>query len=297
MAPTATGVRGGGRVGLTKAEQKAHQGSRDAREASASRPVRALARVGLASRAVVYLILGYLAVDIAVGGGRGKNASSQGALAVVAHQTAGPVLVVFLAAGFCAYAVWRFLQAAAGDPGEERGTELAKRLGWAAIGVVYVALAVRAALLLAGHPSSSNSAFSASKTLLDVGGPPLLAVVGLGVVAGGIGLAVWALAHDFGRQLDHRRMPQALTGPAKLVEVFGTVIRGLVFAAIGSSLVVAAVSKSAKQAKGLNGAVHSLAGQPYGVALLGIAAAGLLAFGLASVVEALYRKVTAEQRT
>lgn len=245
----------------------------------------------------MYLVLGYLTVEVAVGGGGGKNASSQGALAVTVHQTAGPALVALLAAGFCAYAVWRFLQAAGGDPGEERGTETVKRLGWAGIGAVYVALAVRAGLLLAGHPSSGNSAFSTSKVLLGAGGPALLAAVGLGVVAGGVGLSVWALVHDFGRQLERHRLPRPLLAVVRLCEVLGSLVRGLVFAAIGGSLVVAAVSSSAKDAKGLNGAVHALAGQPFGVALLVVAATGFVAFGVASLLEALYRDVGGAGRT
>src|SRR5487761_1104262 len=219
-----------------RARQKAQKGERDARRARASRPGRLLARIGLFSRAVVYVVLGYLAADIAAGNGRGKNASSQGALVEIAREPVGPALVVLLAAGFLAYAAWRFLQAAAGDESEEGGADAAKRLGWAGIGALYVVLAVRALLLFAdgGSGGNSNSAFSASRTLLDVGGPALLATVGIGVAAGGLALSVWAVRHDFTKRLDQGRMPRELVGASRVVEVFGNVVRGLAVAGIGA---------------------------------------------------------------
>lgn len=279
-----------------KARRQAHEASRDARRASTSEPVRILARIGLGARTVVYLLLGYLTADIAAGHGQGKSASSQGALEEVARQPAGPALLLLLAVGFFAYAAWRLLQSAAGDPGEDRGTDAAKRVGWAAIGALYVALAVRSVLIVAGKSSSSNTTFSAAKSLLKFGGPGLLAIVGFAVVAGGVALSAWAVVHDFGTRLDHEKTPRKLLAPANAVETFGNVVRGLAFAAIGGSLVDAAVTSNATHTKGLNGALHALATQPYGPALLAVAAAGFVAFGLASLLEACFRKVDQDQR-
>ena len=273
--------------------------SRRAQRASDTTLVDRLARVGIGSRGVVYLVLCYLAVSIAVTGGYDKRANSKGALEEIARQPAGPALVVLLAVGFAAYAGWRFLQAVAGDRRSDGGEELAKRVGWAGIGVVYAALCVRAAVVLTGSSggdggagTGGDSAFSASRALLGhTGGREILAAVGLGVVAGGVGLAVWACSQGFEIYLRTTDMPEAVQGLARVLETGGQVIRGLVFAAIGASLVAAAVTERARDAKGMDAALRTLVHQPYGRAVLVVAAAGLAAYGAASLLECRYRSV------
>ena len=281
--------------------------SRRAQRASDTTLVDRLARVGIGARGVVYLVLSYIAVSIAVSGGHDKRANSKGALEEIARQPAGPALVVLLAVGFAAYAGWRFLQAAAGDRHSDGGAELAKRVGWAGIGVVYAALCVRAAVVLTGSSgggggtggpatggagSGGDSAFSASRVLLGhTGGREILAAVGLGVVAGGVGLAMWAGSQGFASYLRTTDMPEAVQGLARVLETGGQVIRGLVFAAIGVSLFAAAVTERARDAKGMDAALRALVHQPYGRAVLAVAAAGLAAYGAASLLECRYRSV------
>ena len=62
---------------------------------------------------------------------------------------------------------------------------------------------------------------------------------------------------------------------------------------IGLFLVVAAERHNPHEAKGLGGALRELAQQPFGPVLLGIVAAGMLLYGVYSVVEARYRRVGA----
>src|SRR5438093_13772695 len=71
-----------------------------------------LARTGLVAKGVSYGIVGILALELAVGAG-GKAASRPGALHSLAGHTFGKVLLVLLAIGFAAYAIWRFVQAVA----------------------------------------------------------------------------------------------------------------------------------------------------------------------------------------
>jgi hypothetical protein len=65
-----------------------------------------------------------------------------------------------------------------------------------------------------------------------------------------------------------------------------------VFCIIGAFLISAAVHSDAQQARGLDGALEWLAQQAYGPWLLGVAAAGLGAYGLFMLVEAKYRRLT-----
>jgi hypothetical protein len=72
----------------------------------------------------------------------------------------------------------------------------------------------------------------------------------------------------------------------------GLVARGIVFALIGLFLIQASRRKNAGEAVGLGGALQKLAEQPYGQVLLGVVAAGLVMYGLFSLVEARYRRLT-----
>ena len=81
--------------------------------------------------------------------------------------------------------------------------------------------------------------------------------------------------------------------PRRLIAlgVIGHVARTVVFGLIGYGLIEAAVDYSPKSAIGLDGALAKLARASYGPLLLGIVAAGLIAFGLFSLVEARYRRI------
>ncbi len=73
----------------------------------------------------------------------------------------------------------------------------------------------------------------------------------------------------------------------------GFAARGVVFLVIGGFLGLAAVRSNSAQVKGLGGALETLSDQPHGSALLALVAAGLLAFGVFGLVQALYRRIDA----
>ena len=93
----------------------------------------ALARVGLVAKGVSYGIVGVLAIGVAAGIG-GEATSRQGALKQLAGSTFGAVVLVLLALGFAAYALWRFVQAAATSEGDEKKSG-AKRAGYVGRGL------------------------------------------------------------------------------------------------------------------------------------------------------------------
>jgi hypothetical protein len=72
----------------------------------------------------------------------------------------------------------------------------------------------------------------------------------------------------------------------------GLVARGVTFAIIGWFLVRAALEANAHEARGLAGALRVLGRQDRGHWLLLVVALGLTAYGLLSLVDARYRRVT-----
>ena len=74
---------------------------------------------------------------------------------------------------------------------------------------------------------------------------------------------------------------------------FGLAARGVVFVLMGLFLIRAAAQSDASEARGLGGALRTLAGQEHGPWLLGAVALGLVAYGLYELIEARYRRIRA----
>jgi hypothetical protein len=72
----------------------------------------------------------------------------------------------------------------------------------------------------------------------------------------------------------------------ELLGVAGYLARAVVFGVLGVLVVVAGFRDEASRARGLDAALKTLAGQPYGTALLLAVAAGLAAFGVYELITA-----------
>jgi uncharacterized protein DUF1206 len=77
----------------------------------------------------------------------------------------------------------------------------------------------------------------------------------------------------------------------KLLGTVGTTARGVVIALAGVLVIDAAVRYKPAQSGGIDKALLTLRGQPFGVALMLAAALGLLAFGLYGLAETRWREV------
>ena len=73
--------------------------------------------------------------------------------------------------------------------------------------------------------------------------------------------------------------------------VFGHLARAVVFVLVGYGLIRAAADYDPRKAVGLDEALRELARASYGPQLLGLVAAGLIAFAVYSSADARYRKI------
>jgi hypothetical protein len=242
----------------------------------------ALARVGLVAKGVSYALVGVLAIGVAARVG-GDTTSRQGALHQLAGNTFGKVVLALLVAGFAAYALWRVAQAIDDDA-------WGKRLGYLGRAAIYGALTYSAARILAGAGSGSSQNQKTHKATGVVlswpAGRELVVVAGL--VA--IGVGAWNLYRGVTHTFEEKWRGHTETG--SLVGVVGHVARCVVFVLIGVFAIRAAVEYDPQKAVGLDGALQKLAHASYGSVLLGLTAAGLLAYGLYCFVDARYRDVT-----
>lgn len=251
-----------------------------------------LGRLGHAAIGVVYLLVGVLAAEAALGAG-GAVTGSKGAMRHVQRLPFGEVLLVAVAIGLGGYALWRFVQAFRDT--EREGTSLkgaAVRAGYAASGLVHAALAWSAVELAQGRRGHGDEAVSREHTarLLALPyGPELVCVVGAVII--GLGLAQLFLAATAPFREKLRPMhPVARAWTVRLGRL-GYLARGMVFGVIGGFLVSAGVHANPRDARGLAGALHALARQPSGAWLFGTVAAGLAAYGVFMLLLARYRRM------
>lgn len=261
-----------------------------AREVEGSKTVTWLARLGLVSRGIVWLVVGLLAVQVALGSN--KKADKNGALAAIKDQPFGAVLLVVLVIGFLGYAAWRLLEGAVGHRDQEEGRKRwTKRLASLFRGAIYLGLAVTTAKFLVSGGGSDKTKPLTARVMAATGGRTLVFVVGAAFVIGGGAMVVRAFKQKFEDNLAMGQMSPGMRSATRVIGTAGLASRGVVFALIGWFLCDAAVRFDPQKAKGLDATLKTVAHQPFGRILLLIAAVGLVAFALWSFIEARYRKL------
>ena len=275
-------------------------GRRTARQAEAagedvarSKHLERLARAGLVARGVVYGLIGILAIKVAFGSG-GETTDQQGALKTIAGQPFGKVLLVLVAIGLAGYALWRLVRAAIGH-GPETGEDDAKdRISGVVSGIAYGALCFTAVKILIGSSSSSSSSKTEKATggVLDWPlGRYLVIAAGLVVLGVAVDQALKGIKQKFREDAKTGEMSPRVDQAYTAVGVVGHLARAVVFALIGWFVIKAAIDYDPDKAVGLDQALAKLSSSAFGPVVLGIVAAGLIAFACYSVLDARYRRV------
>jgi hypothetical protein len=250
-----------------------------------------LARAGLVARGAIYAIVGVLAIQVAIGSG-GKTTDQQGALATIAKQSSGEILLVLMAIGLAGYAIWRLLRAALGH-GPEAIDDTKERIAGFASGIAYAVLCATTVSILIG--SSSGGSGSPQKTsggVLDwPGGQVLVIGAGLILLVVAAEQAYEGITRKFLEQSKTEQMSKGTEQAFTVLGVVGHLARTVVFGLIGYFLIKSAIDYRPKEAVGLDGALAALQKAAYGPVLLGVVAAGLIAFAAYSIADARYRKV------
>ena len=146
------------------------------------------------------------------------------------------------------------------------------------------------AIIFGSHSGSSEQ--DHVEKIFDLpAGRWLVGAIGLGVLAWGLGSAWRAISRNFKDDLHTERMSETSERWTTRAGVVGYSARAVVFVLIGTFVIRAAWEYDAGEAVGLDGALQKLAHQTFGPFLLGVVAAGLVAYGLFYLVKAAYREV------
>ena len=253
-----------------------------ARRAKDHSGVKVLGRAGMACFGLVYLIVAYLAVRVAVGGG-GQEADQTGALSEISSTTFGSVVLWVLAVGLLAFGVWQLLMAAFSFQWVEEGRKRTfKRIGAAVRGVVGLSLGVASIRFATGGGSQGGDDKQQELTakLLELpAGRFLVGAVALVVIGAGVASIVSGFRKSFMDDLDTGELPSGSRTWVERLGMVGHIAKGIGIGIVGVLLGFAAVDSNAGEAGGLDKALRTLADQPFGTVLLIAVALGFAAFG------------------
>jgi hypothetical protein len=240
------------------------------------------ASAGLVAFGVVHLIIGWLAVQLALGD-RESSADSGGAMKQLAEQPFGTALVWAVGIGMVLLVVWKGLDAAVGYRQETDDTKrLRKRLVAAGKAVVYAVIAVSAFRVAAGSGSGGGSGTdSTTAKVMDLpGGQLLVGAAGLAVVGVGIALLVMAWRESYLKHLDGEGRSGDTGTAYRVLGRVGHVAKGIALGVVGGLFVYAAVTHEPDKSGGLDEALRTVLEQPYGPVLLSAMGVGFAAYGL-----------------
>jgi hypothetical protein len=273
------------------AGQQARRAERSAKDAAESGPIKTLGRVGLVAYGVVHLLVAYLAVRVALGGG--AKADKTGALQTIAEQPMGRFFLWVLTLGLVALTIWQLAEAIWGHgyrrPQRKRTIQRLVSLGEAGVAGALAFSSFKVASGKKGNSKQEKAAFI-DKIFDWPAGELLVAVVGLGIVAIAVYLVHRGLAKTFVDDLDLAGAePHARDAAIRFGQV-GWPGLGAAYGILGFLLIYSAVTYDPKKATGMDTALKTLAGQPYGRFLLLAVAAGLACFGAYCLFDARYRR-------
>jgi Domain of Unknown Function (DUF1206) len=254
--------------------------------------VKWLARLGMFCAGLLWILVGILAIQVALGAG-GETTDRTGALAEIGQESWGTALLVVIAIGFAGYALWRFIAGAMGRKLEtHEDLSWPKRLWYFARGAFYAFLCYTTLAILTGSESGSSGEKEHAEAIFDLPlGRWLVAAMGLGLAGWGLGSLYRAISRNFKDDLHTEKMSETTKRWTTVAGVVGYLARGVVFLIVGWFITKAAVEYDPDEAIGLDGALQKLASQEYGPLLLGVVAAGLIAYGLFYFVRGAYREV------
>jgi Domain of Unknown Function (DUF1206) len=263
-----------------------------ARRTAHSGWLEALTRFGFLGYGVFHLALAWLAIQIAVSHSP-THADQVGAFQLLEKQPTGRILLVVVAVGLAAMALWQLLAALLGPTYGSTKSRTTDRLTSAARVIVYGFLLYTDIKVITGTAKSSSSTQenATAGVLAHPAGQWLIALAGVIVFAIGAGMTIYGIKKSFRPKLDLTTAGASTRKSVLTLGQLGYTAKGIAFGIVGAILFHAAISDSATRSKGLDGALRTLAGEPFGTFLLIVVAIGFAAYGIYCFAQSKYRKI------
>ncbi len=247
-----------------------------ARAAHESRVFTILARSGWAVTGLLHLLIGGLAIALAIGN-RDVRADEVGAFEALAAPPLGGVLLAAVTISLAGLGVWMIADAVLNQGPMHRPTSAVSS---AAQGLMYLAIAVLPLiLLLGGELQSGGAARRLSAMLLGTPfGAVVLVLVGLGIAVAGGYFIVKGVLRRFSWEL--RPLPPRRGRAVRIAGLIGYVARGIAFLLLAGLIIVETLEADAEGMTGLDGAFSAVREVFLGPVILSLIGAGLIVYGV-----------------
>ena len=241
-----------------------HDARATATRAADSSTLETLARAGFIGYGVTHLLVAWLALQIAFGKSSGAG-DQGGALYALTRQPLGRYLVIAVAVGLAAMAVWQALEAAVGHRADHGAERTAERVASAGRTLVYAYLAWTAVKVVTSAKSSNAQAqeTTSAHLMASSGGRWLVGLAGVGIAAIGIGLVIYGVQKKFEKHLRPARCAK-IRRLSRWLGVAGYAAKGIAYGIAGVLLPRAASQYDPDKARGLDATLNVLAHQSYG---------------------------------
>ncbi|MFF5173029.1 DUF1206 domain-containing protein [Micromonospora sp. NPDC000089] len=257
-----------------------------------SRWLEILARAGFIGYGIIHLLFAWLILQIAFGSSS-EEGNQNGALRTIGEQPLGKFLLIAIAVGLVAMAIWQALEAAVGHRSRQGKERLFERIASVVRTIVFLWLAWTAVRVFqeASANASNQQQQLSEKLMASGGGRWLVGLAGLVLAAVGIGMVIYGFKKKFERNLKTGEMSPKIHKVTRRLGMAGYMARGAVFAVAGVLVVVAAVTYDPQKARGLDAALRTMRDQPWGPVILALMALGIAAFGVYCFLQSRFRKV------
>jgi hypothetical protein len=263
-----------------------------ARDALSNEWFERIVRIGHAAKGVVFGAIGIMAARLALVD-RGETPDFPGALEAMSEQPLDVLFLVVLALGLLAYSAWRFAYGLA-DPDNENGSLRGwmHRLVMFGVGITYAGFGFYAVALLLGLRRDNDGIQDETATILALPlGRWIVMAVGAGVVVAGLHELFVAFSARFREEFRNADLRPWERWLVVGVGWWGHAARGAIYCAAGFWGVKAGVRYDPDEARGFADTLGEIATGPMGTWLLLLIAAGLLSFGVYSLLLALHRHI------
>lgn len=251
----------------------------------------AFVRLGYLAKALVYILVGVLALKLAIGARGGRITDPGGSLYVVLGQPFGQTLLIVLAAGLLTYASWQIVRAIFGWDHQRHAGWLDRALTIVRA-LVYVAIGVKGMKLGLGLRAGDSGPEPLVREALQWPlGEWVIAIAGIGVGWYGLVEIKDAIQARLEPDLDAATLRRRAGNWALHLARGGIGARGVLVLLLGIGLIRAALDRRTSEAAGLDRSLVVLNSLPQGTLLLGLAAAGVFAYGIYQLLHARYAEV------
>jgi hypothetical protein len=258
--------------------------------------VKKIARLGFYTKGFLFIVIGILAVMVAIGQKGGELADPTGALAHVAALDFGRILLIIFIVGAASHGIWNILRGAADvDNAGRKWQGIVKRCIAVGVGIFYVWLAFSAfGILIAERITEGNGEVQRNIAQFFLAlpmGAILLFLIGLSTIGAGIHECYSGIS---GKYRENFRLFTLGKTQQQLINFLGVLsftARAIIFCLVGYFFISAAIHYNADEVIGIDGALAILAQTYYGKTILFITAAGLVCHGLLSLYEARFRRI------